>query len=156
MWEFGDGGTSTLKNPTHSYNELGEYNVRLTVWTPVEEGFCMDDTLKIPGVWVTGRGQITFPNAFVPNPNGPSDGYYDDVDFKNEVFHPYHEGVLTYRLLVFNRWGEQIFQSNDIKKGWDGYYKGNLCPQDVYVWRAVGSFSNGKQFDLRGNVTLLR
>lgn len=153
LWQFGDGNVSTQKNPIHRYDALGEYNVRLTVWTA--EG-CQDDTLKIPGVWVTGKGQIKFPNAFVPNPNGPNGGFYDDVDFRNEVFHPYHDGVQTYRLYIFNRWGEQIFTSYDIKIGWDGYYMGKLCPQDVYVWRAIGSFANGKQFDLRGNVTLLR
>jgi len=153
-WDFGDGTpTDTLVNPLHTYDEMGEYRISLTART--KEG-CIDVASKFPAVWVLGPGEIKFPNAFVPNPGGPSGGYYDDVDYKNEVFHPYAEGVMEYKLYIFNRWGEQLFTSDDIKIGWDGYYNEKLCPQDVYVWRAIGSFANGKQFDLRGNVTLLR
>jgi gliding motility-associated-like protein len=74
----------------------------------------------------------------------------------NEVFHPVHYGVVEYKLMVFNRWGEQVFQSNDVKVGWDGYYKGKICDQGVYIWRAIGKFTNGRIFDKKGNVTLLR
>ena len=56
----------------------------------------------------------------------------------------------------FNRWGEQIFESKDIKVGWDGYYNGKLCSQDVYVYRAIGKFIDGSPYDVKGNVTLLR
>jgi gliding motility-associated-like protein len=92
----------------------------------------------------------------MPSKLGPNNGFYDEVDYKNEVFHPYADGVVEYKLFIFNRWGEQLFLSEDIKIGWDGYYKGKLSSQDVYVWRAIGKFTNGSPFDLRGNVTLLR
>jgi gliding motility-associated-like protein len=129
----------------------------LTVYAQYDDGVeCVDDTSSVPAVWVEGAGRIRFPNAFVPSLLGPNGGEYDAVDFKNEVFHPYSDGVIEYKLLIFNRWGEQIFRSDDIRIGWDGYYKGKLCDQGVYVWRATGKFTNGQQFDLRGNVTLLR
>ena len=57
---------------------------------------------------------------------------------------------------IFNRWGEQIFESLDVKQGWDGYYNGIICQQDVYVWKVTGKYSNGKSFTKAGDVTLMR
>jgi len=166
VWDFGDGTPkSSEKDPVHIYDELGEYRVSLMAFAEYEHKDddgnlliheCIDYDSRFPAVWVEGEGMIQFPNAFMPSKLGPNGGYYDDVDYKNEVFHPVADGVIEYRLMIFNRWGEQIFESNDIKIGWDGYYKGKLANQDVYVWRAVGKFSNGELFDVRGNVTLLR
>lgn len=153
LWDMGDGTVLNGKDIVHSYTEIGEYRISLTAFT--DKG-CVDSTSKFPAVWVTGAGHIRFPNAFSPSKLGPTGGFYDEVDFSNEVFHPVHNGVVEYRLMIFNRWGEQVFQSNDIRQGWDGYRNGKLLPQDVYIWRAVGRFADGKMFDKRGNVSLLR
>ncbi len=156
IWDFGDGSLPPYRfsrDPVHTYNEIGEFRVSLTVYT---EYGCMDSTSMFPAVWVEGAGQIRFPNAFMPSKLGPNGGFYDEIDYRNEVFHPVADGVGEFRLLIFNRWGEQIFESKDIKIGWDGYYQGKLCAQDVYVWRAVGKYINGRPFDLKGNVTLFR
>jgi gliding motility-associated-like protein len=99
---------------------------------------------------------IRFPNAFMPSKLGSNGGVYDAIDYTNEVFHPVSEGVVDYKLLIFTRWGELIFECNDVLIGWDGYFKGKLCNQDVYMWKATGKFSNGKKIDMKGNVTLLR
>ncbi len=72
------------------------------------------------------------------------------------MFHPFHYGVVEYKLMIFTRWGEQIFTSRDVNIGWDGYVNGQLCDQGVYIWRCIGKFTNGKSFDKRGNVTLLK
>ncbi|MFA5648140.1 MAG: hypothetical protein WC951_07495, partial [Bacteroidales bacterium] len=158
IWVFGDNSLeSTEWDPVHIYREMGEYQVSLTALSLNDDGTeCVDIYTKFPAVWVLGSGKIRFPNAFVPSKLGPNGGAYDAIDYKNEVFHPVAEGVIEYRLLIFNRWGEQIFESKDINIGWDGYFKGKLASQDVYVWRAIGRFANGDMFDERGNVTLLR
>jgi PKD repeat protein len=156
LWDFGDGTFPSYrvnKDPVHTYTTSGEFRVSLTAYTKFG---CMDSTSMFPAVWVQDAGEIRFPNAFMPSKLGPNNGFYDEVDYKNEVFHPYADGVVEYKLFIFNRWGEQLFLSEDIKIGWDGYYKGKLSSQDVYVWRAIGKFTNGSPFDLRGNVTLLR
>lgn len=154
VWDFGDGtGVSYDESPLHTYTKLGEYRVTLTAES---ENGCVDVYSEFPAVWVEGAGYLDFPNAFVPSLNGPNGGYYDEIDYKNEVFHPVHDGVIEYQLLIFNRWGEQIYESKDVKVGWDGYRDGKICEQGVYVWRAVGKFTNGKLFNIRGNVTLLR
>ena len=63
--------------------------------------------------------------------------------------------VDDYELQIFNRWGEMIFESFDINIGWDGYYKGKLAKQDVYIWKVTGNYANGKPFAKSGDITLL-
>ena len=88
---------------------------------------------------------------------GSVGGNYTGLESNNDVFHPYRsENPVEYLLRIFNRNGHLIFETNDINIGWDGYYNGKICDQGVYVWRAIGRFTNGKQFDVKGNVTLLR
>ena len=74
----------------------------------------------------------------------------------NDIFFPYTAGVTDFQFAIFDRWGEQVFESLDVKKGWDGYYKGKLCEQGVYVWKAYIKMNNGKEFNKTGDVTLLR
>ena len=148
-WNFGDGGSSTLPNPSYLYSAVGTFTIELTA---TNQYGCSDVETKS----VVTDAQITFPNAFTPDPNGPTGGSYTIGDLTNDVFFPYTSGVTEYKLQIFNRWGELIFESLDIKQGWDGYYRGKLCPQDVYVWKAYLKLNNGKTFTQTGDVTLLQ
>jgi PKD repeat protein len=152
LWDFGDGTFSTDKDPQHTYTELGIYNVKLVAWT---EHQC-PDTSNIKRIYVEGAGGIVYPNAFTPNQSGPSGGFYNPADLSNDVFFPHHDGVIEYQLEIYTRWGELIFTSDDVKVGWDGYHKGQLCKQDVYIWKVKGRYTNGKTFMKAGDVTLLR
>lgn len=156
LWEFGDGEISNDQNPIHTYSKMGEY--RISLWTYMDYGndVCVDSISQSPAAWVEGKGILKFPNAFKPNQDGPNGGVYDAVDYKNQVFHPYHYGVTDYKLIIMSRWGELLFTSNDVNVGWDGYVNGKLADQAVYVWRAVGRFTNDKPFDMKGTVTLIR
>ncbi|MBG0860065.1 MAG: PKD domain-containing protein [Bacteroidales bacterium] len=153
LWDFGDGSTSTDDNPRYLYSEVGVYDITLDVWT--EHG-CTDRLVKPDAVTVLGNGMIAFPNAFEPDLSGPNGGYYSlNMPELNTIFHPAWEGVETYHLEIFDRWGVLIYTSDDVMKGWDGYYQGKVCMQGVYVWRCTGTFSNGRPFSLVGDVTLL-
>lgn len=68
---------------------------------------------------------IWMPTAFSPN-----------GDELNDIFIPKYnlDLVFDFKMLVFNKWGEEIFSSSDIKKGWDGTFKGVPCPPDMYTW----------------------
>jgi len=94
---------------------------------------------------------LWMPNVFTPNGDG-----------LNDVFLPrYKPGFdITFQMLIFNKWGEQIFSTNNIDKGWDGTYKGVLCMEDLYTW--VVTFSSPDNFKFlqkspqSGNVMLLK
>ncbi len=150
-WDFGDGQTSDIAEPVHYYEKEGRYDIKLRVWSA--EG-CMD-SLIIKNAFENSVCNIKFPNAFAPNPNGPSNGYYTGGLTANEVFHPVCTGVVEYQLRIFNRRGNLVFESNDVNIGWDGYVNDKLSRPGVYVWKARGRFSNGQEFVEFGNVTLV-
>ena len=132
----------------------GIYDITLTVNT--SEG-CTDTYTLSPAVTVEPAGDIFFATAFRPGLNGPTTGGErpPDSQINTVFFPPIHEQVDDYHLQIFDRWGELIFESFDINIGWNGYYKGRLCQQGVYIWKVEGKYANGKPFRKAGDITLL-
>ena len=153
VWDFGDGTSSIETNPSHQYMQEGEFTIILIASTINQ---CVDTFLIFKAVVAKSAGQINFPSAFSPSTSGPNDGHYTPGDYNNDVFHPVFVGIDEYQFSIFNRWGELLFESNDPNIGWNGYYREQLCKQDVYVWKAKGKFINGKTFFKAGDVTLIR
>jgi PKD repeat protein len=155
LWNFGDSTISDETDPIHDYQSIGEKTVELYVWT---EYNCEDSLIDNDTIDVISGGALIFPNVFVPSTSGPNGGKYDPTvkSADNSIFRPASHDIMEYDLEIYDRWGEKLFQSNDISIGWDGYYKGILCKGDVYVWMAKGKYINGQTFNLAGNVTLLK
>jgi PKD repeat protein len=152
-WDFGDGSSSELFEPFHRYAKFGNYNLRLVVSS---ENGC-SDSLVVLNAFSGSAYFIDFPNAFIPNPEGPTGGLYSSKsDEAAQVFHPGFSGVSDYQLKIFSKLGLLIFESNDINIGWDGYFKGQLSNPGVYIWKVRGNFRNGEPFIKMGDVTLLR
>ncbi len=152
LWDFGDGNTSDERDPEHLYSKLGKKDIGLTVWS---ENGCEDSILRRMAVTVDAEGVLEFPNAFTPNMDGPVGGEYDPADMSNDIFFPLHKGVSEYKLEIYNRWGELLFESDNVNIGWDGYFKDKLSKQDVYVWKVKATFYNGRSVVKAGDVTLL-
>ena len=157
IWNFGDNTIDTTtsgQNQTHIYQKYGDYVVTLTV---VSSHGCTYSVPYTPLITAQESTSVQVPNAFTPNPGGPSaDGVYDPTSRDNDIFHPNISGLQTYELDIFNRWGELLFVSKDINVGWDGYYKGKLCEQSVYVWKIRGLSITGQSIEKAGDLTLLR
>ena len=96
-------------------------------------------------VTITQDWSIYIPNAFSPNNN--------DI---NDVFIPVGYGISEIELLIFDRWGELIFMSDDHIKGWNGTYKNILCKSDVYVYQVNIKTMSHHQEQRVGSVTLLK
>ena len=151
-WDFGDGSSSDVFEPRHSYAKFSNYNVHLVVYS---EWGC-SDSLTVINAFSGSEYFIEFPNAFIPNTQGPTGGYYSSKsDEAAQVFHPGYSGVSDYQLKIFSKLGILIFESSDINLGWDGYNKGQLCEPGVYIWKVRGKFRNGEPFIKMGDVTLL-
>ncbi len=155
IWYFGDGSSSYEYEPMHSYTIEGDYNVTLHVWS---EHQCYDSITNPQEISVRSSCRIEFPSAFTPNTNGETGGYYNPEipEEKNDIFYPLLRNIDDYRLEIFNRWGELLFVSEDLDIGWDGYYKGELCKMDVYIWKAEGRCTDGSFYSESGSVTLIR
>lgn len=94
---------------------------------------------------------IYVPSAFTPN----GDDLNDDFKAITNI-----DGDFNFQMIVYNKWGEEIFSSNNINKGWDGTFKGKECPADVYTWiiryKALNNYNFDQKSPRTGTVTLLR
>jgi gliding motility-associated-like protein len=150
-WNFGDNTSSTERNPVHLYTQTGSYMVSLTATS--SHGCTV--TKSIPDFVIAKEGgSIIMPNAFIPSRGGSDGGQYKSGNVN--VFAPgYIANTIDYKLQIFDKWGELLFESFDKDFGWDGYYKGNLCQEDVYVFKVKAKFHDGKFKEIVGDVTLL-
>ncbi len=154
QWDFGDGNTSNAVSPHHFYESLGWHGVTLIA----NNIYNCPDTFHVEqAVRGDADSQIALPNAFTPSTTGPTGGWWTiDEVFNNDIFFPQYKGVEEFEMQIFNRWGELLFESRDVRQGWDGYYRGILCQQDVYVWRVKVRFQDGGEMTDIGDVTLIR
>jgi len=151
-WDFGDGTISLSPQPQHIYSEVGKYDIQLIAYNQYG---CADTTKLESIVNVEIGGQVLIPNAFSPNLSGATGGN-DPSNGKNDVFLPITRGVVEFEMMVFNRWGELMFRSTDPNIGWDGYYNGKLCQQDVYMYKLSALYENGERIVRVGDVNLIR
>lgn len=116
---WGDGSVPGNCMTGHDYTVPGTYQVMQIV----ENNGCFDTTYAR----VIVRPEFVFwlPNAFTP---GESDGL-------NDVYKPKLYGVHDYRFMVFDRWGEKLFDTSNPEEGWSGYRNNRLCQEDVYVYK---------------------
>ncbi|MEO8067685.1 MAG: gliding motility-associated C-terminal domain-containing protein [Flavobacteriales bacterium] len=96
-------------------------------------------------VLVVVDGSLYVPNTFTPNGDGV-----------NDAFFALGEEVKDFELLVFNRWGEQIWKGEDLRSSWNGTYSGVQSPIDTYVWKIHYSEVSGEKHKLIGHVNLVR
>jgi len=142
-WLLGRNGKSTLQNPVYTFPDTGKTTVRLIVSHP---GGCRDTLLKILDI----RPEIRWfmPNAFTPNGDGTNEAFLG----RGMLF-----GARSFSLSVWNRWGEQVFESNDPDTGWDGRSKnGNASPAGVYVYVVKITGPRGEPMEFKGYATLVK
>lgn len=148
-WEVTDSNNAILhsslqRDPSFTINNVGRFNVRLI---GVNSFGCRDTMYKPDYISTQGPGYVYIPNAFSPNNNGKNEGFMPSL---------YNVKDRNYAFRVFNRWGEMVYETNDIHAFWDGNFKGTACEQDVYIWTVNGEFYNGDLFTFKGTVTVLR
>ncbi|MEQ8908424.1 MAG: PKD domain-containing protein, partial [Vicingaceae bacterium] len=151
-WNFGDGkDSSNINDFVYTYADTGTYILNLLE----RNSFNCYDSAQLR-IRINPNYEIKIPNVFIPSTGGPTGGTYNPNSTSNAVFHPFLEYVEDYHLMIFNRWGELMFESKDVNIGWDGYYKGKLCQADVYVYKMEVEFINGDRATKVGDLTLLR
>ncbi|MBX7124941.1 MAG: PKD domain-containing protein [Cyclobacteriaceae bacterium] len=150
LWDFGDGQTDTLAQPQHRYQKEGQFTIAL-IATNVHG--CADTVRVASAVTVKKDGRVLIPNAFSPSVDHQDGG---SSNGKNDIFLPMMRGVTQFEMMIFNRWGQLLFQSNNPQQGWDGYFNGQLCEQDVYVYKISVTFESGEKSVSMGDVNLIR
>lgn len=145
FWDFGDGDslTSTSQNSSHTYpSDTATYTVTLIVHN---DGDCYDTVTH--DVQIGPEFAFYIPNSFSPN-----------EDQKNDVFFGTGSGIEEYHITIFDRWGNFIFYSDDMNKGWDGKANNgsDIVLQDIYVWKVEIVDVLKKKHSFIGTVTILK
>ncbi len=140
-WDFGDGYTSAEVSPGHIYRKPGTYTARLTATNP--QSGCTD-SMDYNYIYIDSI-QILLPNAFTPN----NDGINDRFEFV-------HRNFESFEVLIYNRWGQLVFQSQHPSICWDGRFQNEQAPAGAYPYliKAVGK--NRKPYHFEGEVVLIR
>ena len=139
-WDFGDGFYATTQNAEHYFNEVGDFNVRLTITNLAGCEDTHSEVITIIPYFV--------PNAFTPNGDGVNDNFF---------FSGYDLDVASYEMKIFDRWGHLMFlgeNSLDVWKG-DGP-DGKDAPQGTYAYRIIVKTMGGKEHVFNGAVNLIR
>lgn len=121
FWDFGDGKTSDLQNPSHTYETVGIKTVLQTIYNQYN---CSDTSSRQVTVAIS---KIFTPNAFSPNAANPVD----------REFKLYANGVMEggYHLKILSRWNDVIFECKNVIKGWDGRLSnGKMAQTGNYIW----------------------
>ncbi len=106
-------------------------------------GGCQDAT-SAPVTGKTLTDQIYFPNSFTPNGDG-----------LNDVWRVYGYVIKNVRFVIFNQWGEKIFESSNQNQGWDGTFKGKKQPAGVYMYVVDMTLNDGSKQTQKGAINLL-
>jgi gliding motility-associated-like protein len=138
----------TLSNPGAPQTEASPtVTTTYTVTVTTEDGCIATDTVTV----IYRFNECIDPFVFIPTvftPNG---------DEKNDYFKVHADGMTELNLIVWNRWGEIVFETNDPEtQGWDGEYKGKEAVSDSFAWYARLRCGNGEYFEGKGNVTILK
>jgi len=136
LWSFGDGSYSTENSPTHEYWKPGTYDITLTV---TDEFGCSDQ-------FTLGSFVVINPELFIPNVFSPND------DGVNDLYRIIYTGQEPQELVIFDRWGKEIYQTNTVEEAWNGrLLNGEEAPEGVYFY----IFKVGSEY-FKGELTLMR
>ncbi len=133
QWDFGNGTTSMAENPLVRYQNDSTYTIVLVSWNKYN---CPDTARK--------EYHLLFKGLYVPNAFSPGNPH-EQV----RLFRPVGVNLVSYHIAVYNSYGNLIWESIKLDaqgspaEAWDGTYKGNICQQDVYLWRIQAIFRDG-------------
>ena len=144
LWEFGNEGAAFEANPTFTFRDTGIHEIQLVAFHP---SGCPDTLIQIIDV----EPIVTYhmPNAFTPNADGTNDVF---------IGKGITSGMNEFQMLVFNRWGEIVFESNDPFIGWNGQKNnvGKHSQSGVYVYKMSYKDARGNEVRDEGFATLIR
>lgn len=141
LWYFSNGDTSSLTSPVITVSDTGTFCATLVI---TDAGGCTDTVQQC--IEVRPEFSLFFPNSFTPNE--------DEI---NPTWHVFGEGVNTISVVIFNRWGQEIFTISSMDDAWNGYTTNQqYCPQGVYVCRIYATDFFGEEYYYTSNINLLR
>lgn len=141
LWDFGDGIMSDSASPTHTYRNPNIYQVHVDL---IDVYGCPYDLAE--SLQVKKTANLFMPSAFTPNNDGRNDEY-----FASSI------NLVSLQLKIFNRWGQVVYETDDISFRWDGHdLKGTNVPEGVYVFHVQAVDVEGVKIEESGTITIIR
>lgn len=138
LWDFGDGSQSQDESPVHPIS-FDDGDRVVILWVENEFG-CRDSASAL----IEPPVAVYVPNSFTP-----------DGDGRNDFFQVYGIGLQDFEMSIYNRWGELLFQSDNIDNHWDGTSNGRKVPTGTYVYRIKAKGFDQQSVDKVGHVTVV-
>jgi gliding motility-associated-like protein len=146
LWDFGDSTTSSDKDPEHNYNEPGTYNIKLIV-NPGTLCEAIDSQEIVVSEEVDP--EVVLYNSFSPNGDGINDCFYfDGLDLECSEM----------RWMVYNRWGEKVFETDNPGNCWNGasFNNGETLPESTYYYILDLGYKSRNSQRYSGTITLFK
>lgn len=136
-----------LDNASSTSPEATLYDTTTFVVTVTDSiGCTYTDSVTVKCVSVVcGKPNIFIPNAFTPN----NDGKNDQLCFSGDWVDEFH-------IVIFTRWGEKVYESDNMSECWDGRFRNNWCMPGVYVYHCRIKCQDGQVGQFKGDITLIR
>ena len=132
--------TGSIPNPQISFENKGNKKITLVSLNQYGCSDTMTETLQ-----VKYQAYVYVPNAFSPNQDGINDSF-KAIGYNLKAIH----------MQVYDRWGEQLFESFGVNDAWDGTFKGQTVMEGVYIYTIDAEATDGEHYYLHGNVTILQ
>ncbi|MFN0215177.1 MAG: PKD domain-containing protein [Saprospiraceae bacterium] len=143
-WQIGSNFSTFEQNPSYTFPDTGRVRVRLLVTHPAG---CIDTMTKELDI----RPEVIWhmPNAFTPNGDGKNDDFFGK-GFLN--------GVTNFKMTIWNRWGEMVFETNNPNDKWNGEKRnsGSMSPEGVYIYTVTFTGPRGEANEYKGFATVVR
>ena len=140
QWDFGDGNSSIQTNPNNTFENFGLFDVFLIATNEIG---CIDSIRKT--IEIEEAYYVYIPNTFTP-----------DANRFNNYFKAVTTGIYSLNVTIYNRWGELMFESDEIDFKWDGIYKGGVAKQGTYIYKVNCISNSGRELEFNGHINLLK
>jgi gliding motility-associated-like protein len=139
------GQQAYLDDVSSLFQTTGRFCYRIEAYEGGGNIYGFTDTSSSNEICLIQEPKVYVPTGFTPGG-------------KNSVFKPsfIYVDAKNYFFIVFNRWGQKVFETNNPEEGWDGTFDGTLAPEGTYVYNVRIFGTNGQEIEKNGSVTLLR
>lgn len=146
LWDMDGLATINATSPQYEFTYADTFVVTMIATTA---NGCSDTTSSI--VIVEDVSEIWIPNSFTPNEDGLNETWFP-------IGRNLGNGNVSIQVEIFDRWGMSVYSSNDKDKPWTGVVSsnGNICQQDIYIYKIFFKNEQGDEFNYSGHISLIR
>ena len=151
-WRFSKGGEANPflvrydESTTYTFNVSGSFSVELRV-SFVQGTDTIAYNMDEPFMITISESKLEVPNAFSPN----DDGVNDVFKVKDG-----YQSIISFKAMIFDRWGKKLYEWTDLDGGWDGTTNGHKVPDGGYYLNIQAKGADGKKYNIKKVISLLR